>query len=66
MLQGENMGTISPKSQEQYTYCGDLQYYALIALAVADADRVSKLEAENAELKAMVGTLAEDAATVKE
>lgn len=81
-----------------YTYCGDLQFYALIALAVAavlfvlfasiakkaakakktqpvaaanvavaaDADRVSKLEAENAELKAMVGSLAEDAATVKE
>ena len=83
-----------------YTYCGDLQYKALIILAVAtvlfaifaciaksgakkakkeaqpvaaqsvssaaDADRISKLEAENAELKAMVGALAEDAETVKE
>lgn len=82
----------------EYTYCGDLQYKALIILAIAavlfvifasiakkaakakkvqpvaeakveaaaDADRVSKLEAENAELKAMVSSLAEDAATVKE
>lgn len=82
----------------EYTYCGDLQYKALIILAIAavlfvifasiakkaakkkkvqpvaqanvvaaaDADRVSALEAENAELKAMVSSLAEDAATVKE
>lgn len=85
-----------------YTYCGDLQFKALIVLVAAaflfvifssiakkaakkakaqdaakantaaagvaavDADRIAKLEAENAELKAMVGSLAEDAATVKE
>ncbi len=88
-----------------YTYTGDLQFKALIALAVAallfvlvasmakkaakknqakakaqanaaaasvaakcadtaNNERIAKLEAENAELKAMVGTLAEE--TVKE
>ena len=88
-----------------YTYCGDLQFYALIALLAAailfvifasvakkaakknvskkkaqanaaaasvaaksvetaNNERLAKLEAENAELKAMVGTLAEE--TVKE
>lgn len=88
-----------------YTYCGDLQFYALIALAIAavlfvivasiakkaakknkakekvaanaaaasvaaksvetaNNERLAKLEAENAELKAMVGSLAEE--TVKE
>ena len=87
-----------------YTYCGDLQFYALIALAAAallfvifssiakkaakkekakkqaqenaaaaavaaksvsyENERLAKLEAENAELKAMVSSLAEQ--TVKE